>query len=215
MKIKKIGLITLALILLPIISYLIIAIILSSITVNKQGTNNTPYSTIFLSNNGIHADIILAKKDMTATLQKGLISNTNDKFLAFGWGEQQFYLNTVTINNMTPQIFARVMLINSPSVIHVQQYQHQQSDWIAVPVSKEQLAQINHYIQTSFQHDSIGNKLLFVNRGYGKSDNFYKANGKYSSLNTCNTWANTAFKNSGLQASLWTPFSQGLIFQYD
>ncbi|MBL4888255.1 MAG: DUF2459 domain-containing protein, partial [Flavobacteriaceae bacterium] len=46
------------------------------------------------------------------------------------------------------------------------------------------------------------------------NDDFYKANGSFSCLKTCNSWANSAFKESGLKSCFWTPFDFGLINKY-
>jgi len=51
--------------------------------------------------------------------------------------------------------------------------------------------------------------------GYGSKDDFYRANSSYSCFKTCNTWVNTAFKESGLKAALWTPFDFGLMGYYE
>ena len=43
--------------------------------------------------------------------------------------------------------------------------------------------------------------------GYGVTDLFFPAQGRFSLLKTCNVWVGQGLKASGLPTGLWTPFS--------
>ncbi|REG87882.1 uncharacterized protein DUF2459 [Winogradskyella sediminis] len=58
-------------------------------------------------------------------------------------------------------------------------------------------------------------KIILENQGYSSIDDFYKAKGSYSCFKTCNSWVNSAFKESGLKSCLWTPFDFGLMNKYE
>ena len=58
---------------------------------------------------------------------------------------------------------------------------------------------------------SENKKVLLENKGYTPYDDFYEALGSYSLFNTCNTWVNSACKESNIKACLWTPYDFGLI----
>ena len=56
--------------------------------------------------------------------------------------------------------------------------------------------------------------MLVPQKLYGANNSFYRANGSYSPIKTCNTWVNDGFKESGLKASYWTLFDFGLLNKY-
>jgi hypothetical protein len=40
---------------------------------------------------------------------------------------------------------------------------------------------------------------------------FYHANGTYHLFDTCNNWANTALKRTGVKTALWSPFGYAIF----
>ena len=74
---------------------------------------------------------------------------------------------------------------------------------------------VNSYIMATFQTNLKGNKILVPQNLYGSNDFFYKAQGSYSPVKTCNTWVNGCFKYSGLKASYWTVLDFGLLNKYE
>lgn len=85
-----------------------------------------------------------------------------------------------------------------------------------IRISKEQYGRLIAYISNSFQKDEQGHFIkIETTANYGETDAFYEANGSYSMLHTCNTWANNALKYSGQKACLWTPFDTGIFLKYD
>ena len=99
--------------------------------------------------------------------------------------------------------------------MHVTRYNQYREGWIPISITETERQKLNAYIQKSFKIDPAGNKVKLAGSGYGSKDDFYRANGSYSCFKTCNTWANTAFKESGLKAAIWTPFDFGLLGNYE
>lgn len=82
-------------------------------------------------------------------------------------------------------------------------------------ISKDQYKRLIKYIQQYFKRDEKGNLInIITSNTYGENDSFYEAKGTYQLFFTCNTWVNSALKNAGLKACLWTPFQQGIFNQY-
>lgn len=106
------------------------------------------------------------------------------------------------------------MFLQSSTLIHLTRHKSQGADWTSVNIDDEGLKKLNNFIFNTFKADKSGNKVLLAGKGYFSNDDFYKAHGSYSCLNTCNTWVNNAFKASQLKACLWTPFDFGLIYKY-
>ncbi|MCC5922574.1 MAG: DUF2459 domain-containing protein [Crocinitomicaceae bacterium] len=208
---KKIAKSTLLILALPL-SYLIIALILSITTVNRN--QQTGDNIIYLTTNGVHLGIVLPIVHIENSLISDLYIETSDQYLSFGWGDKNFYLNTPTWGDLTIKNAFSAVFLKSATLLHVTRYQAAHSKWIAVNVSEEALKQLNYYIANTFALNKNGLKIMLEGKGYTKWDNFYQAKGSYSLFKTCNTWVNTGFKQSGLKACFWTPFDFGLLRKY-
>jgi uncharacterized protein (TIGR02117 family) len=213
LKIGKIGFrFGLFLLALPIL-YLIAAFILSAITVNSTEENPQASTTIFIATNGVHLDIIVPKSYLREDFLQGMVHYPKEKFLAFGWGDENFYLNTPTWNDLTFSNAFSALFLKSTTLMHVTRYRQLQPRWQKVKINEASLAILLQFIDDTFQQNEQS-KILLKGKGYSYADNFYKAQGTYTCLNTCNTWVNSAFKASGLKACLWTPFDFALIDKY-
>lgn len=206
---KKILKYTFYILLIPIM-YLIVSLLLSLITVNKNHEQTNYNKTIFLNTNGIHLDVIIPVSSISKELLKGL-NVKNESYMSFGWGEENFYLNTPTWGDLTFKNAFSALFLKSNTLIHLTRYHEKLDDWVKVKVSDKQLELINKYILKSFEHNDDFSKVILEGKGYSLNDDFYKANGSYSCFYTCNTWVNSAFKKSGLRSCFWTPFDFRLI----
>ncbi len=134
--------------------------------------------------------------------------------MSFGWGEENFYLNTPTWNDLTFGNGFRALFLKSSTLIHLTRYEQKRNDWIEIKVSEMELKDLNSYIFDSFKTNNDGSKIMLENKGYSINDDFYKAKGNYSCFKTCNSWVNSGFKQSGLKPCLWTPFDFSLMNKY-
>src|SRR6188768_1615000 len=86
--------------------YLLSAYILSRIGVDKEA-NDSKDVTIYIKTNGVHTDIVVpVKNDQFDWSQDIRFENTVskdsvEKFVAFGWGDKGFYLETPTWGDLT------------------------------------------------------------------------------------------------------------------
>lgn len=199
-----------------IVVYLLSTIFLSFITVNKNSNNlGDNAKTIYLSTNGVHLSIIIPKEDVNSNVLSGLQYQQNQNYFMFGWGNEDFYLNTPTWSDFKFKYGFGALFLDTPTAIHLTTYYYKQTDWVAVKCSEEELDKLNMYVFKTFKMNSIGKKQLISQNLYGENNTFYKANGSYSVTKTCNTWANEAFKKSGLKASYFTIFDFGLLQKYE
>ncbi|MEM9548575.1 MAG: TIGR02117 family protein [Bacteroidota bacterium] len=200
--------------LVPVL-YMIISLILSSITIDRINKNQVFENTIYLNTNGVHLDIILPKSDVDSLLLSGLKQEQSDRYLSFGWGDENFYIHTPTWKDLTFKNAFTAMFLKSSTLMHVTRYRRKRSDWIEIKISDAELAKLTSYLLNSFETDENGKKIILKNQGYSTIDDFYKATGSYSCLKTCNTWVNSAFKQSGLKSCLWTPFDFTLMKKHE
>ncbi len=203
------------LLLVPIL-YIIISLIFSAITIDRKiEDHQVSDKTIYLSTNGIHLEIVIPKNDIDSLLLHGINQGTSDNYLSFGWGDENFYLNTPTWGDLNFNNALKALFFSKAALIHVTRYKSKHDNWVEIKISETELEQLNAYLQNTFRTNKNGMKVILENQGYSSVDDFYKAKGSFSYLRTCNTWVNSGFKQSGLEACLWTPFDFGLLRIYD
>ncbi len=195
---------------IPII-YLILSLVLTYIPVKGTNHSSKKDHNIYLSSNGIHLEIIIPRKNLKPSTLNGLKFKDTDQFFSFGWGDKTFYIKTSTWSDFTILNKCKAALINTPALLHVTRYSNTQKDWVEIKINTDQLNKINSYIEAEFQKDSFGKKVILPGLGYYKNDDFYEATGKYNCFKTCNSWVNTGFKQSDLNACLWTPYDFRLL----
>ncbi len=196
-------------------TYIIIALLLSSITVNRKVNRENAEKLIYLTTNGVHLDIVFPIENIDSLVLSGLNYKRNEKYLSFGWGDENFYINTPTWGDLTFGNAFKAMFLKSTTLLHVTRYRQKPADWVDIKVNTSELQQLNTYLLNTFKLDENGKKIILENQGYSPRDDFYKAKGSYSCFTTCNTWVNSGFKKSGLRSCLWTPFDFGLMRKYE
>lgn len=211
-----------AAVIVVIVLYVIVAMGSSMIPVNtKQPDTGLDYE-IYIRSNGIHTDIVMPVKNNLinwldlvdpAHTRAG---NRDLKFVAFGWGDLEFYQNTPEWNDLRPSVAFKALFLDSPAAMHVKfkHYVINDEQTIPIRVSRKQYLALAKYITGSFTLDENGAAQNIPDLHYEMTDTFYLANGSLNMLNTCNTWTNKALKDSGLRASLWTPFTEGIFYSY-
>ncbi|NBC58792.1 MAG: DUF2459 domain-containing protein [Bacteroidetes bacterium] len=195
--------------------YIFISLILSWISVDRIDPSPKVHQPIYLTTNGVHLNIVLHKKHLNSALRSGLKLDQGDQYLSFGWGDENFYLNTPQWSDLTLGNAFNALFLKSKTLMHVTRYQNKQNDWVRVEVSQAELQKLNDYILNTFTTDINNHLIRLKHQGYTSRDDFYKAKGSYSLFKTCNTWVNTGFKKSGLKSCLWTPFDFGLLDKYE
>jgi uncharacterized protein (TIGR02117 family) len=191
-----------ALLLLLPVSYLLIALLLTYVTVNDEENLEVTEEVIYLKSNGIHLDIVLRSSYIsTVTLDK--------KYVAVGWGDKDFYLKTPNFKDLTIATGVKALFLKSEALLHLTNYDEVKKDWVKIVVSKKQLKEISNQINEQFYVSD-----LTAITGYSLNDFFYKSKGSYSCFFTCNSWVNSILKNANLKACIWTPFSFRLLEIY-
>lgn len=205
-----------------ILFYLFASIILSLIPCNTKFGSTADGVEIYILTNGIHTDMVLPAKnefkDWTKEIEfKNAISNDpNVNFMAFGWGDRGFYLETKTSGDLKFSIISKAMFALGKSAMHITNYRYLKVDSTCkkISISKGEYERLVKYIEDSFMKNTSGKLSWIKDHCYGENDSFYEAKGSYSLFKTCNTWANEGLKMSGIRCCLWTPFDKGIFYQY-
>lgn len=218
---KYVGRVLLTFIVL-ILLYLGSAWVLSRLAVSAEPDPN-PEVTIFLESNGVHIDLVVpvrvADKDWSTRIR---YQNTRGQdsglaWLAIGWGDKDFYLNTPTWSDLKFSTAFKAAFGLSAAAVHATFCDRPSlSDHcVKLVMSRDQYRRLAAFIENSLQHDSLGNPIpVPTTVRYDNNDAFYEAKGSYNAFHTCNTWANNALKASGQRACWWTPFDWGILYQY-
>ena len=202
--------------------YLSSAFVLSRLTVEKTQPNAARDVPVFLHSNGVHTDIVVpiktAQMDWSQQLPFRNIpsGDTTMRYIAFGWGDKGFYLDTPTWADLKfSTAFVAAFWLGS-SAMHTTYLHGLESGPATVPLylSRDEYARLIAYIQQSFRYDTAGRAQHIKGHSYGRDDAFYEARRVYSILYTCNTWTNNALKACGQKACLWTPSDRGILHQY-
>ncbi|WP_345209783.1 TIGR02117 family protein [Mucilaginibacter gynuensis] len=202
--------------------YLLSAYTLSRISVDREAGSGNDVA-VYLITNGVHTDLVLPARSRHINWTDEIkYSNTKSKdttaaYVAFGWGDKGFYLETPTWADLKASVACRAACGYGSSAMHATFYKHVREDSTSVKImmSNAQYSRLVSYIKGSFRTDD-GQHFINIptNANYGNSDAFYEAKGSYSIFHTCNTWTNNALKSCGQKACLWTPFDTGLFYQY-
>ncbi|NUO00503.1 MAG: TIGR02117 family protein [Saprospiraceae bacterium] len=206
-----------------ILLYLAAAYCLSRITVNDDVAPKNDV-TIYILSNGVHTDIVLPLK--TALIDWSRLvkfehtegKDSTAQFVAFGWGDKGFYLETPTWAELKASVAFKAAFALSTSAIHATFYKEMQEGETckSIKISHSAYQKLVNYIRSSFQKTAAGTLMhIPTDATYGKHDAFYEAVGSYSMFHTCNTWANNGLKACGQKASLWTPFDTGIFYHYE
>ncbi|MFD2918411.1 TIGR02117 family protein [Terrimonas rubra] len=224
-KIIRITLKTLGIIIGILALYALAAWLIPYIPVNKKARLEGPDEvTIYIKSNGVHTDIVVPVKTAQFDWTKYIkYEHTDDKdstmaYVGIGWGDKGFYLQTPQWSDLKFSTAFKAMFYLSTSALHATFYPqiNEGENCKAIQISYQQYEALNKFLVNSFDLDAGGNTVHIpsVNDGYGSTDAFYEAKGRYSLFYSCNTWANNALKAAEQKACLWTVTDKGIFYQY-
>ena len=210
----------LALLLLMLL-YFVAAVIGSVIPVNS-GEPDGGNVTIYLYTNGVHTDYIFPLKNEVMDWQQLIdpdhtqSKRGNFSYISFGWGDLEFYQNTPEWSDLTFPVAFKAVFLPTPSAMHVQfrRTPRLMEPVIALEISEDQYRGLVEYVSESFENDTPGALKPIPDLHYNQYDVFYPAERSLNFFYTCNTWVNNGLKKAGLRACLWTPFDDGIFYQY-
>lgn len=209
--------------------YLFLAILFTLVPVNSDFHESKEGTEIFVNTNGVHTNIILPAKTEFFDWNQYLQIKENYRYLAFGWGDKEFYLNTPTWDDLKFSVAFKAALLPTKTIMQVYGYSDKPAEsetLIKLVLNDEQFQKLNTYVAESFNQNDK-NQIIEINpkNKYNFKEKFYLANGTYSLFITCNNWTNKGLKQAGIKNAFWAPFdksvmyhlklSQGLIRQND
>lgn len=174
--------------------------------------------------NGIHVDFVLPIvadghdwRDVFDPAATGLgeIAGMAATHVIIGWGHRDFYLNTPTWSDLTATTVAKAVLGIGGTVMHVMfvQIERDPANSAAFRLPPANYRRLVEAIIETKIRDEGGRAVPVIAPGYVGTDAFYKAEGRYSALYTCNNWAISVLADAGVRVPLWSPFSGAIMDQ--
>jgi len=205
-----------------VLAYLLSVFVLYHIPVNRHPAKGGDIP-VYINSNGVHTDIVVPLKNdvkdwtkdilFTQTVAKDSIA----KFVAFGWGDKGFYLDTPEWSDLKASTAFKAAFYLGTSAMHTRFYKslNEDAECKKIMITQADYADLVQFIEESFKLDDAKQVQWIKGRSYGKYDAFYEGIGSYSLFYTCNTWANQALKAANQKAALWTPYDKGIFYQYE
>lgn len=179
---------------------------------------------VYLISNGWHVWVVLPVKHgegetatdwtdwLPATDFAGDLSGRD--YVAFGWGDRDFYLATRRPADIRPDLAFAALLGRGPAAMHVMRTTRPDETADSVRRIDADILQYHAlvaYVRRGFATGPDGRPKPITGAAYGALDAFYEATGRYSPLRTCNDWIGAGLRAAALPAGLWTPFPFGLM----
>lgn len=200
--------ITLAAIAATVGVYLVAGLMGAALVVNDGWNAPTDGIKIWVEDNGIHTDLVLPKRtaggDWSGLFSRRAIRDPrygDYDFVAVGWGERQFFVETPTWWDVRPNTVIAAAVGSDDTVLHVEH--------VARPIVDERVRRVvltpaQYRRLTAFVWASLAAGEPAA--GYTDYDAFYPAHGRYDALRTCNEWTGRALRYAGVRVGRWTPF---------
>lgn len=203
------------------LAYLVAAVVGSLVPRNAGWDEPRRGIPIFVRTNGVHADIVLPASAAGADLYRLVppqdISDPARAggWVAFGWGQREFYLETPRWADLTAENAIR-SVIGGDALMHVEHVGQPRVSAAMRPLRVDPVAyrRLVASIEPYFVYDQSDRTIPLLGRGYGSNDIFYEARGRYSALKTSNQWTSDRLADAGVEIGAWTPFAQGIMWRF-
>lgn len=197
-----------ALILL-VVAYLAAAGLGAGLAVNGGREPPAEGVRIYVADNGVHTDLILpaaAFRDFARPEHLADPRYGAEPYLAFGWGDRDFYLHTATWGDVNPWRVAKAMVGAGSTVLHVAHIPEPRAGGSVktLLLRPEEYRRLVEHVRATVAAGPVV-------RGYGARDAFYTAKGGYSAIRTCNEWTGRGLRKAGVRMGIWTPLPWGVM----
>jgi uncharacterized protein (TIGR02117 family) len=199
--------------------YGLAAVVLGLVPVNADFRPEQDGVPVFLRSNGTHVDIVLPTRtrqwDFAVEFGPADFPRLGQAlpWIAFGWGDREFLLQTPTWADVRPGVALRAVLGLGEGAVHVE-YIDEPGDFavIGTRLSSAQYLALVTGLRGQFGRDTQGRVQRIAHAGYGVTDAFYVGTGRYLPWITCNEWVRRLIARAGVRTAVWAPFEPALLF---
>lgn len=204
--------------------YFVAALFLGLVPANAAWRQAESGVAIFIRTNGVHTWILMPKTNAHMDWRP-LIPGAHLRdprweaadYAAFGYGEREVYLNTPTWADLSIGTALNAALGRGEALVHVEHVHEPRtdSDTRRIVLRPDEYRRLAAFVRARFALDGQGRPEPVLGRGYAANDIFYRANGGYSAILTCNEWTGRALRAAGVRTGLWTPLEQSIMWRLD
>lgn len=204
----------LALLSLPAL-YLLAALLLGLVPCNAGFRPSSEGVDIYIAANAVHTDLILPMQSMERDWRQKLPLQANAEYLAIGWGDRAFYLQTRQWGDLQSGTAWQALTGQDRTLLHVEAMGRplESAQVTRIRITPAQYAKLLAAIDSGFQPGADGKPVVVPGAHYDGRDAFYEATGHYSLFTTCNEWARTVLDTAGIRTAAWAPFAWALAYQ--
>jgi len=201
---------------LAVVLYLLAAWIGSSIPRNGDWHEATDGGVMIgLETNGVHTALVMPlvtpAKDWRTQFPPSDVRLADRPYthISISWGEREVFLNTPTWWDLSPLLVLKILTQGGEGLAHIAFYARPAASDTMRPIRLTD-AQYARLV-TSIEAHLPRNRPMVKHAGYGGSDVFYDAPGRYTAVNTCNQWTGNRLADAGVKIGRWTPFQSGVM----
>jgi uncharacterized protein (TIGR02117 family) len=206
-----------------ILIYLFIALQLTIFPANEDYEPPTSGIAIYIVSNNVHTDFVLPVYTQQKDWEKDFpfmdfnYVDSTYKYISFGWGDKEFYLNTPTWSDFKLDIALKALFFSSASLMHITYLKNNpvESDLSKkILITKKQYSILINYLDHSFIKDNNGRFVLIKVPFRASNENYYESGENYNFINTCNNWTNRGIKLMGIKTATWAPFDRSILYHF-
>ena len=171
--------------------------------------------TIYVVGHGWHTGIVVRRDDVPpgAWPESGRFPGA--RFLEVGWGDRAFYESP----DAGVSLALKAALASEASVLHVAGFDRTPAEYfpraeiIAIELSSRGMESLSRFVSQAYARDAAGEPIE-LGPGLYPGSRFYAATGRYSLVNTCNSWIAEALRTGGCPITpIWAVTAGNLLFQ--
>jgi uncharacterized protein (TIGR02117 family) len=170
---------------------------------------------VWVVGHGWHTGLVVREADVPAGLWPERADFPGARFLEVAWGDREFYVAP----RGTLALALKAAFRSRGSVLHVAGFDapparsFEGSEVVELVLSREGFDRLARFIDDGHARGGARRAPRLAPGLYGASA-FYPATGRYSLLNTCNTWIAAALRAAGCPVTpFWAATASGLLAQ--
>jgi uncharacterized protein (TIGR02117 family) len=168
--------------------------------------------SVYLVADSMHVDLVVPVENSAFDWRSvvkletiGKEKRSDYRYLKFGWGDRDFYMNTPSLDKVEyPRLFRTLFAPGNPTAVHINGYG-------GIPIEKDHvtkcvgLSQSQYLNLVAYLRRSLrGGKVDRIQNGFAAAAGFYEGEGFYSIANTCNNWVAGALDAADVTTPLWS-----------
>ena len=170
-----------------------------------------PTVEAYVMSNGVHTDYVFPLQSpnldwsQTFLLSHARAAPPDAEFIAIGWGDREFYLNTPTWADLTAARAFGALRGGNRALLHITWLRRAdlRGSVRRLPLTAPQYAALASHVRAVLPN---GQAVPIAGAHYDRNDAFYEAEGSYNLFETCNTWTGRGLREAGVPMGRWTPF---------